>query len=209
MATAAEAANVSRQTAYNHFADRDTLVRALLTREVRSWLADCLNAIDYSLPSRELVVQATLIRLNAIERSPYYRAHLSGQSSLRVNRAIEESHHFYEVQREYWLPALSTVQERGDLRPGIKLGEVVHWLMSIVALFLSPWSAFTAIEARRHYLATFVVPSFVLEPSADAQQAQLATVAIALPSMNSTAPASASSAAAPVKAGPTGDKPVH
>jgi AcrR family transcriptional regulator len=153
-------AGLSRGAVYLHFADRRTLVDALLTRAANRFVASCAETVRRRRTLVDQVAEAAVfirehqgdnvlsLRLPADEESL-----LATLLTSRLERVVEE-------WVEFWLPYLAEAQERGELRPEVDHRQASEWIVRMMLSFaIMPSVTFDANSAAqvRAFVRAFVV----------------------------------------------------
>jgi AcrR family transcriptional regulator len=135
MTDVAAQAGISRGGVYLHFADRRTLIDAVLTRAAMRFVATSAESISRR---RTLVAQVA-------EAAVFIRQHLGdGVLTLRLP-ADEESllatlltsrlERMVEEWIEFWLPYLAEAEGRGELRAGVDHRQAAEWIVRMMLSF--------------------------------------------------------------------------
>lgn len=153
-------AGLSRGAVYLHFADRRTLIDALLTRAANRFVASCAETVRGRRTLVDQVAEAAVfirehqgdnvlsLRLPADEESL-----LATLLTSRLERVVEE-------WVEFWLPYLAEAQERGELRPEVDHRQASEWIVRMMLSFaIMPSVTFDANSAAqvRAFVRAFVV----------------------------------------------------
>jgi AcrR family transcriptional regulator len=135
MTDVAAQAGVSRGAVYLHFADRRTLIDAVLTRTATRFVASSAEPVGRR---RTLVGQVA-------EAAVFIRAHL-GDSGLTLRLPADEEsvlatlltsrlERLVEEWVEFWLPYLDAAERRGEIRAGIDHRQAAEWIVRMMLSF--------------------------------------------------------------------------
>jgi AcrR family transcriptional regulator len=160
MVDIAREAGVTRQTLYNRFpGGKDEIVAEVIVDEARRVNERARRKVDTAGSAEEVLADALVELVLAARRSSYVGV-LIGHGGLSVTSGvIDRAPGVAEVMREYWLPILELLRERGELREGLDLSELVQWLTFVhVALVARPETFGGKRGLTRDRLRTYVVP---------------------------------------------------
>jgi len=160
MAEVARAAGLSRGALYLHFADRASLLDAVLTRVAWRFVASSAGPVGRR---RTLASQVG-------EAAVFIRQHLGGSAhTLRLPAGEETALAAVLTARidrlvaewiEFWLPLLFAAEERGEIRAGLDHRQAAEWIVRLLLSF-AVLSAATFdgddAEAVRRFVATHLV----------------------------------------------------
>ena len=161
----AKMAGVSRPTVYRHFADRDSLILAVVMRRSRMLAARAAKVIQRFGSFPDQLVEGLLFMVEKGHKDPFVRLVVAPEHMDLANRILGGSIPA-ELTYEIWEPILTAARERGELRADLDFAAVSRWLTYLIVLLLGRFAADDAIEDQREMLRTFVVPAFVPAPAA-------------------------------------------
>jgi AcrR family transcriptional regulator len=135
MTDVATQAGVSRGAVYLHFADRDTLIDAVLTRTAERFVAG----------SAEVVRRRRTLVAQVAEAAVFIRSHL-GDSMLTLRLPADEESLFatlltsrlermVEEWVDFWLPFLDEAEERGEVRADVDHRQAAEWIVRMMLSF--------------------------------------------------------------------------
>jgi AcrR family transcriptional regulator len=170
MTDVATQAGISRGGVYLHFADRRTLIDAVLTRAATRFVASSAESISRR---RTLVAQVA-------EAAVFIREHL-GDSMLTLRLPADEEsllatlltsrlERMVEDWVEFWLPYLAAAEVRGELRPGVDHRQAAEWIVRMMLSFaVMPAVSFDADrpEQVRAFVRSFIVDGLGSGPAQD------------------------------------------
>jgi AcrR family transcriptional regulator len=163
MTDVATQAGVSRGAVYLHFADRDTLIDAVLTRTAERFVAG----------SAEVVRRRRTLVAQVAEAAVFIRSHL-GDSMLTLRLPADEESLFatlltsrlermVEEWVDFWLPFLDEAEERGEVRADVDHRQAAEWIVRMMLSFaIMPAVSFDADrpEHVRAFVRAFIVDGF-------------------------------------------------
>ncbi len=153
-------AGVSRGAVYLHFADRQALIDAVLTRAASTFVARCAESVSRRRTLVDQVAEAAVfirehqgdkvltLRLPADEESL-----LATLLTTRLERVVEE-------WVEFWIPYLTAAQGRGELRDGVDHRQASEWIVRMMLSFaVMPAVSFDAESPAqvRAFVRSFIV----------------------------------------------------
>lgn len=127
----ATGAGVSRMSVYRHFADRDTLVLAVLERLADQTVAASTPAV---LRRRSLAAQIAEAAVFVRTLGPELTLGMEDRPGEGELAAMELAH----VQRlldrwiEFWVPLLADARDRGEVRTDLDLRQAGEWIMRVI-----------------------------------------------------------------------------
>jgi AcrR family transcriptional regulator len=124
----ARAAQVSRQTIYNHFASRDDLLAELFVQQMRSAHVPLLAKFADEEPSAESFIEIMLTELAVGRTFPLFEDLLSPVTAPRIAELIFHSPAVAATREELWMPILERYRDAGLLRESLDLPEAVRWI---------------------------------------------------------------------------------
>jgi AcrR family transcriptional regulator len=153
-------AGISRGGVYLHFADRQTLLDAVLTRAANRFVASSAEPISRR---RTLVGQVA-------EAAVFIREHL-GDSVLTLRLPADEEsllatlltsrlERMVVAWVEFWLPYLAEAEDRGELRAGVDHRQAAEWIVRMMLSFaVMPGVSFDADhpDQVRAFVRSFIV----------------------------------------------------
>jgi AcrR family transcriptional regulator len=167
----ASAANVSRQTVYNHFpGGREELLEAVFLRDVQGQIDRALAIMRESSTFADGVVTAITFsvmdtRRAIAEQSPLGLLFTPDAAGITTSLAGASAVYF-DRSRDNFRPFLERARDAGELRDGLDPDAIIEYLMRMTLSFLSTASRETLREEAeiRAFLETFLLPSLVNDP---------------------------------------------
>jgi AcrR family transcriptional regulator len=160
MTDVAAQAGMSRGAVYLHFADRDTLIDAVLARTAARFVAS----------SEASVRRKRTLAGQVAEAAVFIRTHLgdhvltlrlpADEESLLVTLLTSRLERLVEEWVEFWLPYLDDARRRGEIRAGIDQRQAAEWIVRMMLSFaVMPAVSFDADrpEEVRRFVRSFVV----------------------------------------------------
>lgn len=159
----AEEAGVSRQTVYNYFENKRTLIIEVIRDEGRRVHARAIKGLDFELHGRELVVEAEMVALASASRSPYLRTLCNADAINTTADVVSHSERLAEIQQDYWYPILTVLRDRGELVADLDFAEAVEWITFIHFNLLTQPGTFNGDDdATRRMLHRYLTPALVM-----------------------------------------------
>jgi AcrR family transcriptional regulator/antitoxin (DNA-binding transcriptional repressor) of toxin-antitoxin stability system len=153
-------AGVSRATVYRYFEGTESLIVAVLLRELQSFLelsrSDLANADE---PFAEALETALTFGLIEMPKNPWLKMLLDAGVS-RSNAAML-SPQLGGPMRAYMRPFLIAAQANGEMRPDLDPDEVTDWIIRQMLLLAvdGPWEEAALRDKLRSYLLPVVIPN--------------------------------------------------
>jgi AcrR family transcriptional regulator len=161
-------AGVSRGAVYLHFADRRSLIDAVLIRSAHRFVASSADAVRRR---RTLVGQVA-------EAAVFIRSHL-GDDLLTLRLPADEETLFAalltsQMERlveewiEFWLPHLAEAARRGEVRRGVDHRQAAEWIVRMMLSFaVMPAHTFDADQPEhvRAFVRSFIVDGLGPRPA--------------------------------------------
>ena len=156
----AEAAGVSRATVYNYFTNKRELVAAIAASEETRVLRRAIKQLDLDLPSDELIVEATLLRLKLGRNSPYANLLMAPDAADLRSAVFRHSDLLIAGRLAYWEPIFDVIRGRDELRAGLDVVEAAQWL-DLANVMLAATSDDTDWDMNRRLLKNYVTPALL------------------------------------------------
>lgn len=159
----ADEAKVSRQTVYNYFDNKRTLVAEVIFDESRRINARALAKLDLALPADELLVEAEMQLIASALKSSYVDSMLHPDALGVIADLVDRSERVAAVQREYWYPILDTLASRGEIAPDLDFNEAIEWLTFVHYLLVAhPVTYQDDPATARRLLSRWVIPTLLV-----------------------------------------------
>jgi AcrR family transcriptional regulator len=160
MADVAAQAGVSRGGVYLHFADRQSLVDAVLVRAADRFVAS----------SAVLVGRRRTLAAQVAEAAVFIRQHLGDQvltlrlpadeETLAATLMTSRIEHLLGEWIAFWLPYLADAEARGEIRGGIDHRQAAEWIVRMMLSFaVMPAASFDADrpDQVRAFVRAFII----------------------------------------------------
>jgi AcrR family transcriptional regulator len=135
MADVAARAGLSRGALYLHFADRATLVDAVLTRTATRFVASSEQAVRRRRTLATQVAEAAVFILEHLGDARL-TLHLPGEEdSLLATILTARIDRLGQEWVAFWLPRLAEAERRGEIRPGLDHRRSGEWIVRLLLSF--------------------------------------------------------------------------
>ncbi len=151
----AQAASVHRTTVYKYFPNRPAIISAVLLFEARDLIAEAATFYERPAPFGEQFADAFSHVVQGVRDSRLLRRLFDPDAVDAVVHATGASEEFRDLVAGSLRPLVARAVERGELRAGLGVDEVIEWLGSIALLLLGESfrdDGFDAKEAMRRYI---------------------------------------------------------
>jgi TetR/AcrR family transcriptional repressor of uid operon len=163
MTDVAAQAGVSRGAVYFHFADKASLVDAVLARMAGRFVASSEASVRTGARLADQVAEAAVfIRMSAGERVPLQQLP-ADEDQLLATLMTSSSRHLTDEWVDFWLPFLQDAEGRGEIRTGLDYREVGEWIVRLLMSFaVMPAVTFDGGDphAVRRFVRTYAVAGF-------------------------------------------------
>jgi AcrR family transcriptional regulator len=166
----AKMAGVSRPTVYRHFADRDSLILAVVMRRARALIARAQAYIRRQKTLTDQLVEGLIFLVNTGRKDPFVRLLVSPEHMDLAEQVLGASEAPVDLTYEMWAPILEEAVERGELNPELDFREIARWLTYVQLILVGRLDLSPDEKAVREMLHTFLVPAFAA-PKARAKKA--------------------------------------
>jgi AcrR family transcriptional regulator len=137
VADVARRAGVSRMTVYRQGADLDTLVGALLKRELVAVLDQAQQEVALLPTSRQRLVEASVLAVERIGRHPLYRRVLDLDPELLLPLIVDRFGSTQVAAREFVRQQLEKGQEDGSIRVADTSLQATCFLLAVQSFIFS------------------------------------------------------------------------
>ena len=157
-------AGVSRGSVYRYFADRDTLVQAVLESVARAHVAEAEPAVRRQPTLAGKVAEAAVVvrHLADDERRLGLREH-PGEPALATLQ-LAASPAMFARWIEFWLPFLEAARADGEVRADLDLRQAAEWIMRILISLVTVPSATIDLDDPaqvRRFIEQYLVRGFL------------------------------------------------
>ena len=126
MSDVAAEAGLSRGSVYRYFADRDSLVTAVLERTADRFVAASEPEVD---AARDLAGQVGAAAVYIL------RNRTDDTDSLFATLLSARTHDLFDRWVDFWVPRLQAARARGELRGGLELRAAGEWIVRMLLSF--------------------------------------------------------------------------
>jgi len=156
----ARMAGVSRPTVYRHFADRDSLILAVVTRRARSLIGTAQAFIRRHDTFEDRLVEGLLFLVRTGRRDPFVRILVSPEHLELAQQVLGATDAVVDLTQEMWEPILAEAADRGELNPELDVREIARWLSHVELILVGRFDLATDDDEIRRMLRTFLAPAF-------------------------------------------------
>lgn len=156
----AKMAGVSRPTVYRHFADRDSLILAVVMRRSRALIGKCQAYIRRQKTFPDQLVEGLVYLVDTGRKDPFVRLLVSPEHMELAQQILGASEAVVDLTYEMWEPILADAVKRGELNPELDFRAIARWLTYIELVLVGRLDLAPDDKSVREMLHTFVVPAF-------------------------------------------------
>lgn len=158
----AKAVGVSRPTVYRYFADRDSLLSALIERRSRMLFDRARSFIASHETFAEQLIEGLIYLVDHGRKDPIVRILVSPERMELATTLVGGAGLAAALTGEMWAPILEKAVERGEIRADLEMADVAEWL-ALVQLILVGRLDFVRADdpGHRAMLRSFVLPAFL------------------------------------------------
>lgn len=131
MHDAAAAAGVSRGSVYRYFADRESLVDAVLERTAERFVAESEPAVRRRRTLATQVGEAAVF-ITTHRRDDALTLALPNDDSLLATLLTARAERLVERWVEFWMPLLAEAAGRGEVRRGLDHRRAAEWIVRML-----------------------------------------------------------------------------
>jgi AcrR family transcriptional regulator len=157
----AKMAGVSRPTVYRHFADRDTLILAVVMRRSRSLIGKAQAYMRKYKTFPDQLVEGLVYSVNMGRKDPFVRLLVSPEHMELAQQILGASEAVVDLTYEMWEPILADAVKRGELNPELDFRAIARWMTYIELVLVGRLDLAPDDKSVREMLHTFVVPAFL------------------------------------------------
>ena len=160
----AKMAGVSRPTVYRHFADRDSLILAVVMRRAGSLIGKAQAFIRRHERFEDQLVEGLLFLVKTGRQDPFVRILVSPEHLDMAQQVLGATDAVIDLTQAMWEPILAEAVARGELNPELDFREIARWLTHVELILVGRFDLATDDEVIRQMLRTFLAPAFLAAP---------------------------------------------
>lgn len=162
----ARMAGVSRPTVYRHFADRESLILAVVMRRARALIAKAQAFMRRQDSFEDQLVEGLLFLVRTGRNDPFVRLLVSPERLEAAQQIVGAADAVADLTHEMWAPILSEAVDRGELNRDLDFYAIARWLTHIELILVGRLDLTPDESEVRAMLHTFLAPAFVPVPAA-------------------------------------------
>jgi AcrR family transcriptional regulator len=165
----ARVGGVSRGYIYKHFVNREGLMLAVLVRRAEMYNQRAHQFIAAQENLTEALVKGILLGVTLAGRDPYFGKLVSASTSdpeRRIDGAMEAAE---RVTADLWRPILLAARDRGELRSGVEIDDILEWITMLYLGLLANRQALGITDSvQERQLRTLFATAIVRQQSTTA-----------------------------------------
>lgn len=160
----AKGAGVSRPTVYRHFADRDSLLLAVVMRRSRSLIGKAQAFMRQHERFEDQLVEGLLFMVKIGRKDPFIRLLVSPEHLDMAQQLLGATEAVVDLTQELWEPILAEAAAGGELNPDLDRREIARWLTHVKLIMVGRFDLAVDEDEIRNMLRIFLAPAFLPAP---------------------------------------------
>jgi AcrR family transcriptional regulator len=157
----AKMAGVSRPTVYRHFADRETLIVAVVMRRARSLIGKVQAFMRRQDNLEDQLVEGLMFLVRTGRKDPFVSLLVNPVHLEFAQQVFDTTDAIVDLTHEMWEPILKDALDRGELDPALDFYSIARWLTHVELILVGRVDLSPDDEEMREMLRTFLVPAFL------------------------------------------------
>jgi AcrR family transcriptional regulator len=154
-------AQMSRTTVYRYFADRDSLILAIVEYRCRKLIERARGFIESQPSFADSLVEGLVYLVEQGRKDTYVKMVIGPRNGDAAARILGPTQAGSRMTAELWMPILEAAAARGELRDGVDLDSVCAWLACLQIMFVGWLDEPYQPDAPRNMIVNFVLPALV------------------------------------------------
>ena len=152
-------AGMPRPHLYRFFRNKAELVSAVIAAEVEEINARRWQEVKKFRSFERQVVRSLELAVELIHSDDFWSTLVTPGNVPHTAYAASADPKITQLNVEYWSQILERARERGELREGLVIDDVLNWLLGIQFMFMERREIFPSVKDVRHYAAEFIIPA--------------------------------------------------
>ena len=156
----ARMAGVSRPTIYRHFADRESLILAVVMRRARALIEKAQAYMRRQGSFEDQLVEGLIFLVRTGRNDPFVRLLVNPVQLEAAQQIVGATAAVVDLTHEMWEPILKEAADRGELNPALDFYAIARWLTHIELILVGRLDLTPDENDVRDMLRTFLAPAF-------------------------------------------------